>query len=352
MRYLVTGGSGFLGSHFVTMLLTQREEEKERNFVVNVDKLDYCATTTMCENTENYVFVKKDINDEGVIAKLILEYNIEMVVHFAAMSHVDSSFTCSRAHVINNIVGTHSVLEAIRQCHPLNGVRLCQISSDEVYGQSTGDEAKIEDSVLKPSSPYSASKGCGELLCNSYVESFKLPIVIVRGNNAYGSRQYQEKVIPRFIKLLLENRPITIQGDGTQRRSFIHAQDFARAVLCVIQKGNYTGQTYNIGSNTELTILELAHMLASIMNQDLRVQFVEDRNFNDSRYLICAKKLKALGWQQTVDFQKGILETIEWYKSENAKNYWVTPYQLPQLKLVPKRQTHLKKTHTCEIVEV
>src|SRR6185369_14871111 len=188
MRFLVSGGSGFLGSQFIRTVL-----QNGKHFVVNIDRLDPCSTKTMSESKDNYVFVRKDINDPGVVSELIMRYNIEMVVAYAAQSHVDSSFTCSRAHIIDNCLGMHTILEALRECHPQNGVKCCLISSDEIFGQNKGDEAKTEESPMKPSSPYSASKGCQELLCNAYVESFKLPIVIVRGNNAYGI-QYPEKV--------------------------------------------------------------------------------------------------------------------------------------------------------------
>jgi len=330
MRFLVTGGSGFLGSHFVKTVL-----QDERNFVVNIDRLDTCSTKKMSDATKNYIFVRKDINEEGAIAGLILEHDIEMVVAFAAQSHVDSSFTCSRQHVIDNCLGMHSVLEAMRECHPKNGVRLLYISSDEVLGQNHGDEAKTEESLMRPSSPYSATKGCAELLCGAYVESFKIPIVIVRGNNAYGPFQHPEKVVPRFLRLLLDAKPLTIQGDGSQRRSFIHAKDFVSAVLCVMEKGDYHGHVYNIGSSTEVTILELAQTLSDLMSCPLKIDYIQDRNYNDSRYLICAKKLQGLGWEQKIPFLKGMLETVEWYKSEEAKDYWMEPYQLPISKLVP-----------------
>jgi dTDP-glucose 4,6-dehydratase len=329
MRFLVTGGSGFLGSHFVKTVL-----QDEKNFVVNMDRLDPCSTKTMCESTDRYVFARKDLNDEGAIAGLIMQYDMEMVVHFAAQSHVDSSFTCSRSHVIDNVLGVHSLLEALRKCHPLNGVRCVMISSDEIYGSSEGDEAKTEESSMNASSPYSCSKACGELLCNTYVHSFKLPIAIVRGNNALGPYQFFEKCIPRFIKLLSEDRPITIQG-GSQRRSFIHASDFVSAVLCVMEKGDFTGKKYNVGSKDEITIIDLARTLARMMKKPLKIDYVEDRHFNDSRYLICAKRLAALGWVQKIDFEQGLQETIDWYLSDAAKDYFMSEYSLPELKLVP-----------------
>jgi len=335
MRVLTTGGLGFLGSHFIKTLLRDPD-----NFVVNIDRQDPCSTRTMCESTEKYIFVKGDINEPGLVSELIMKYNIGYVAHFSAQSHVDLSFSCSRSHVVDNILGTHTVLEAMRECHPKNGVKMCMVSSDEVYGENKGDEAKTETSLMAPSSPYSASKAGSELLCNAYVESFKIPIVIVRGNNAYSGSQFPEKCIPRFITLLLANKPITIQGSGKQKRCFIHSQDFVNAVLCVMEKGDYGGQVYNIGSDTEITILELASVLAKLMNRELVINYVEDRNFNDSRYLISAEKLKALNWVQKVPFIEGLRETIAWYESPEAKNYWMEEFKFPDVKLVepPKNQ--------------
>ncbi len=328
MRFLVTGGSGFIGSHFVHTVL-----QDEKNFVVNIDRLDPCSTKTLCRCATNYVFVKADINDPGVVTKLILNHNLEVIVHFAARSHVDSSYDDSRSFLIDNVLGTHSVLEALRECHPKNGVRMIHIGTDESYGENDGDEAKTEESLLSPSNYYSSSKSGAEMVVIAAQKSFNLPIITLRCNNAYGGHQAIEKCIPRFIMLFLANKNITIQGSGQQRRSFLHVSDFVSAVLHIIEKGE-NHHIYNVSSDDELSILELARIIAEKMDRKLVIDYVEDRNFNVARYLIKGDRLRKLGWTQKVPFDQGITDTIAWYKSDASKDYWMEEYEFPKLKLV------------------
>jgi len=329
-RILVTGGCGFIGSCFVRSCL-----QRDDIFLVNIDRLYPCATRTLCENIpDKYVFVQADITEPGRILNLLLLYDINIVVGFAAQSHVDTSFSNPRLYLKDNVLGTQTILDALRECHEKSvhtKPRFIHISTDEVYGQSDHDDsdAKHEGSLLKPSSVYSATKACAEMLVHAYQCSYKIPAIIVRGNNAIGKGQYLEKCIPRFITLLQRNLPLTIQGDGTQRRSFIAVDDFVDAIHCVIQKGE-NGAIYNIGSDFEISILEVARTIATCMEaKDAKIMFVRDRNFNDKRYWIKSDALRALGWRQKISFEECIRQTIHWYLDEIPRNYFVENYTLP-----------------------
>jgi len=338
-RWLVTGANGFIGCGMLHRLLAD-----PRNFVVNIDCLYDCATRTLCDSIPGrYKFVRADITKDGVVLKELLLYNIEVVVHFAAQSHVDTSFSNPHIYIKDNVLGTQCVLEALRECHehsPVTKPRLIHISTDEVYGQSScnedGDDAKHEDSLLKPSSVYAATKCCAEMLVHAAQCSHKLPAVIVRGNNCIGcsrfgpNGQYQEKLVPRFITLLQQDLPLTVQGDGTQRRSFVHVDDFVSGILCVEQKGQ-NGQIYNIGSDYEVSVLDVAREIARAMGKErtAKIMFVRDRNFNDKRYWIKSDALRNLGWQQTISFVDTIKEAVDWYVNKMPVNYFMVPYVLP-----------------------
>ena len=331
MRYLVTGCCGFIGSQFVRNILHDATTE----FVVGIDCLYPCATKTMCESTPRYIFYQNNINENGLIARLLVEHNIDVLVHFAAQSHVDTSFSSPHNYINDNICGTFQILEALRQTASHHITKMIMISTDEVYGENKVDEPHYEkSSLLQPSSVYSASKAAAEMLCHAYVASHKIPIVTLRGNNCYG-RQYPEKLIPRFIKLILEGKPLTIQGTGKQKRSFLYVDDFCSAISCLIEKGEI-GAVYNVGSDDELSVLEVAQILAEEMKCELKLRFVEDRNFNDTRYLVHSDKLKELGWKQKTRFREGLRKTIAWFQSKESNNYWVQEYQIPIQKDVNK----------------
>jgi dTDP-glucose 4,6-dehydratase len=240
------------------------------------------------------------------------EHNITHVIHFAAQSHVQNSFEDSIKFTNDNVLGTHTLLECCRKYGKLK--KFIHVSTDEVYGESMLDldeKHKTEHSILCPTNPYAATKAGAELLAQSYAHSYKMPIIITRGNNVYGPNQYPEKIIPLFIKLLQEDKKVSIQGDGSSVRAFLHAHDTASAFECILEKGKI-GEIYNIGcdENMEYSVLEVAKLLIRMIkntdNYDDWIEYVEDRPYNDKRYYISNQKLKDLGWNIQVQFMDGI----------------------------------------------
>lgn len=322
---LVTGGCGFIGSNFINEHFTKDSCD---NHIVNIDAMYYCADENNIKerirNSENYTLVKGNICDYDLLKHLLQTYHINIVIHFAAQSHVQDSFTDSGKYVQDNIVGTHTLLEACRQYGKID--KFIHISTDEVYGESLFSETQQKDerSILCPTNPYAATKASAELIASSYYHSFKMPIVITRGNNVYGPNQYPEKLIPRFIKLLKEGKKVTIQGDGTNVRGFLHVYDVAAAIESILEKGEI-GEIYNIGSDEkdEFTVMEIAKGLIMLIHKlehvkddsefDYFIEYIEDRPFNDKRYFISNEKLKNLGWKVTIPFLNGIKDLIENY---------------------------------------
>jgi dTDP-glucose 4,6-dehydratase len=321
INLLVTGGCGFIGSNFINYIF-----DKQKYNIINLDALYYCANENNVKdhirNSEFYHFIKGNINDKKLLYNLLRDYKITQVIHFAAQSHVDNSFSVPLQYTYDNIQGTHTLLEEIRQygyelsTGKVN--RFIHVSTDEVYGESMleADEAhKTEQSVLCPTNPYAATKAGAELIAQSYNHSFKMPIIITRGNNVYGENQYPEKVIPRFIKLLKENKKVTIQGDGNVVRAFLHAYDTARAFEVILEKG-IIGEIYNIGcdANMEYTIKDVAMKLIKMIKNteiyDDWIEYVEDRPFNDKRYYISNQKLKDLGWDIKINFVDGLTKLL------------------------------------------
>ncbi|KAJ3336293.1 hypothetical protein HDU93_003126 [Gonapodya sp. JEL0774] len=284
-----------LASHVVDRLVRWYPEYN----IINFDKLDYCSSLRNLASVEdrvNYQFVKGDITSSDFVTYLFGEKKIDTILHFAAQTHVDNSFGDSLGFTQNNVMGTHVLLEAART----HGVRrFVHVSTDEVYGEVEGDEV-TEDTLLAPSNPYSATKAAAEMLVRAYSKSFGIPTVITRCNNVFGPHQYPEKVIPKFICLLVRGRNLTIHGNGQNRRRYIYATDVADAMITILHKGEI-GEIYNIGPGQELSNLELARSLLQEFNLDpsdpTRLEFVEDRAFNDSRYAIDAGKLRTLGWK-------------------------------------------------------
>jgi len=243
-------------------------------------------------------------------------YQIDTIIHFAAQSHVQDSFTDSFKYTNDNILGTHTLLEASRLYGKIT--KFIHISTDEVYGESLfseDEEKKNEQSILCPTNPYAATKAAAELIAGSYRISFNLPIIITRGNNVYGKNQYPEKLVPRFIELLKEDKKVTIQGDGSNVRAFLHAIDVASALDHILEKGKI-GEIYNIGSDDdkEYTVLEIAQILIKLIkntdNYNEWIEYIDDRPFNDKRYYISNEKVKKLGWEIKKDFIEGIKELI------------------------------------------
>lgn len=314
---LVTGGCGFIGSHFINRLLGNRDLR-----VINIDCLNYCSSTQNVDaSSENYVFVKGNIKNEELIHQVLGSYDIDTVVHFAAQSHVDNSFINSFMYTMDNVVGTHTLIECIRNTPAVT--RFIHISTDEVYGDF-GDHKKKENSVLCPTNPYAATKAAAELLVQSYYHSYKLPAMIIRSNNVYGPKQYLEKVIPKFITSINKNQRCTIHGSGENKRAFLFVDDIVDAVLLVLNKGTI-GEIYNVGSDHEISINELLEILRQRLCPDKTIEqlktYVQDRPYNDKRYYVCDQKLKDLGWTQQVSFEEGLEKTINWY-CNMGNHYW------------------------------
>lgn len=324
MRLLVTGGCGFIGSAFCRRL----RRDYPHLPLVNLDRLYPCSTTsadlTVSDASNNYVFVFGDIKDRALVDRVLEEHRIDTIVHFAAQSHVDTSFTNPMLYTHDNVVGTHTLLEASRAA----GIkRFIHISTDEVYGQNPqGQRAFTEESLLKPTNPYAASKAAAEMFVHSYVHSFGFPAIIIRSNNVYGPGQYPEKVIPKFFYRLMEGKPVQIQGSGNQLRSFLYTEDAAEAVLCVLFEGAL-GEIYNISSEDEISIKTLAEKMIALVRpgDDPRkwIQHVEDRHFNDQRYWIQSEPLRRLGWRQRMGIEEGLAHTIDWYQHVDRATYWV-----------------------------
>ena len=318
LNILITGGCGFIGSNFINYI-----SAKNKYNIVNIDAMYYCANEENINKTiresNNYTFINNNLTDKNLNIHDILEkYKITYIIHFAAQSHVQNSFNDSIQFTYDNILGTHMLLEAVKIYGKI--VKFLHVSTDEVYGESMLDideEQKTEFSILCPTNPYAATKAGAELIAQSYYHSFKLPIIITRGNNVYGPNQYHEKVIPRFIKQLKKNKKITIQGDGSCIRSFLHSYDTATAFECILENGQI-GEIYNIGCDKEMeySIIDVAKILIKMIKgpdtqiHDL-IEYIEDRPFNDKRYYISNEKLKKLGWTIKIDFLIGIKKLIE-----------------------------------------
>jgi dTDP-glucose 4,6-dehydratase len=313
---LITGGCGFIGSNFINNFFPKNKINK----LVNIDALYYCANIENVNedirNNKDYVFIEGNICDNKLISNILNEHKITHIIHFAAQSHVQNSFNDSINFTYDNILGTHNLLECCKQYGKI--VKFIHVSTDEVYGESMNiieETHKTEHSILCPTNPYAATKAGAELLAQSYNHSFNLPIIITRGNNVFGPNQYPEKLIPKFIKLLNEDKKVTIQGDGTNVRAFLHANDTASAFEIILEKG-IIGEIYNIGCDDgmEYSVLDIAKILINLIkntkNYDDWIEYIEDRPFNDKRYYISNQKLKDLGWEIKENFYDGLLELI------------------------------------------
>jgi dTDP-glucose 4,6-dehydratase len=309
-RFLITGGCGFIGSNFVNYIVKKYPEY----FIVCLDVMYYCASLDNIlpeiKNASNFKMKIGNINEYHLIQSLIEDYQITDIIHFAAQSHVDTSFENSLQYTEDNVKGTHTLLEVVRKVNP--NITFYHFSTDEVYGESQHDEdPKHEMSVLCPTNPYAASKAAAEMLVNAYYHSYKLKTLITRCNNVYGPNQYPEKLIPKFIKSFNSNQKCTIHGDGSSLRSFIHVYDVCSAMDIIIHKG-ILGEIYNIGSESdnEMTVIELTKILLKKLkpNESFEdwIVFVQDRPYNDKRYFITNQKLKDLGWKQQIQFKEGL----------------------------------------------
>jgi dTDP-glucose 4,6-dehydratase len=317
MNLLVTGGCGFIGSNFINYYFDVNQDCR----IINIDVLYYCANINNIRkdilNSDRYKFIKGNICSYDLMMHILEEYKITHVIHFAAQSHVDNSFHTPLQYTQDNIVGTHTLLEASRKYNILK--LFIHVSTDEVYGESmisNDEKKKTEETILCPTNPYASTKAGAELIVMSYYHSYKMPIIITRGNNVYGPNQYPEKLIPRCIKLLKENKKLTIHGDGSNLRSFIHTDDVASAFEIILERGKI-GEIYNIGGNedNEYSVMEVAKkIIKNIKNTDKYqewMEYVEDRVFNDKRYYISNQKLKDLGWNIKKNFNESLYELCE-----------------------------------------
>ena len=312
VNLLVTGGCGFIGSNFINYYFPKGKVTK----LINLDAMYYCADEKNVQKeireNNNYILVKGKLGDSALIHSLLRKYNITHVIHFAAQSHVQNSFEDSLIFTEDNVLGTHVLLENCRKYGRIK--KFIHVSTDEVYGESMNsvdEKHKTEHSILCPTNPYAATKAGAELIAQSYNHSYRMPIIITRGNNVYGPNQYPEKVIPRFIKLLKEGKKVTIQGSGSSVRAFLHSYDTAKAFECILEKGEI-GEIYNIGCDEgmEYSILEIAKILIKMMkgtdDYDAWIEYVEDRPFNDQRYYISNEKVKNLGWNIEIELKDGL----------------------------------------------
>lgn len=317
---LVTGGCGFIGSNFINYIFPKGEY-----VIVNLDNMYYCASESNIDQSiredVNYTLIKGNVCSEDLVSHILQVYEIDEVIHFAAQSHVQNSFDDSLQFTKDNILGTHVLLECCRKYGKIR--KFIHVSTDEVYGESMNtieEEQKTEHSILCPTNPYAATKAGAELIAQSYNHSYGMPIIISRGNNVYGPNQYPEKLIPRFISLLQSNKQVTIQGDGSAVRAFLHSEDTARAFECILKKGK-VGEIYNIGCDEgmEFSVLEVAQILINKIqlttNYDKWISYIKNRPFNDQRYYISNHKLKSLGWDVKIPFEKGINDLITFYES-------------------------------------
>jgi dTDP-glucose 4,6-dehydratase len=302
--YLVTGGYGFIGSNYINYILNSREDIR----IVNLDCLNYCSSLdnityqeSIDDQFKKYIFVEGNITDKDIVSHVLETYNVSVIIHFAAQSHVDNSFNNSLQYTIDNVYGTHVLLNCSYKYGRIE--RFIHFSTDEVYGEVDINHSGCnETSLLNPTNPYAATKAAAEFIVRSYYYSFKLPVIIVRCNNVYGYNQYPEKLIPRFIKLLQLGKKLTIQGNGSTRRNFIWVDDVAKATEIITENG-LINNIYNIGTSTqEYSVLDIAsilvHKIKGPQEQiDDFIEYVSDRPFNDFRYHLDCTKLKELGWE-------------------------------------------------------
>jgi dTDP-glucose 4,6-dehydratase len=311
VNVLVTGGAGFIGSHFVDRLLNEGDDVR----VTVLDALTYAGTRENLshrEEDERFRFVHGDIVEAETVDPLVKD--ADLVVNFAAESFVDRSIGDARPFAVTNVQGTLTILDACRR----HEVRMVQVSTDEVYG-SAREGAFTEESPLQPNNPYSATKAGADLLCRSYLHTYGMDVRVFRGPNAYGPRQHPEKAIPTFTVAALEGRPLPVYGDGSNRREWLHVTDFAGAVLTVIRDGE-PGEVYNGGGGHEVTNLDLARTICRLTeaSPDL-IGFVEDRPGHDFRYSMAWDRLKTLGWEPEVPFDWGIEETVAWFRDHPGR---------------------------------
>ncbi len=326
---LVTGGAGFIGSHVVERLARAWPATR----IVVLDRLDYCASASnladVIRDTDGRVsLVRGDVSSLDLVSHLLASHGVDTVMHFAAQTHVDSSFGNSLAFTRDNTLGTHCLLEAVRIAQTPRVRRFVFVSTDEVYGESSvgATEGLRECARLEPTNPYSAAKAAAEMLCGAYATSYRMPIIITRGNNVYGPRQFPEKLVPKMALLALRGAPLPIHGAGDAVRSYLYVADVAEAFEVILRRG-VDGETYNIGSDTERSVMDVVRdvrgvVVAAAAQDDAPIVHVDDRAFNDRRYFIGSAKLRSLGWAERTAWDEGLRATADWYASIDPATYW------------------------------
>lgn len=330
MRWLVTGGLGFIGSNFIRLALRERPEVH----IVNLDAMTYAgnpANLFDVADDPRYRFVKGDICDPAAVEEAIAD-GVDAIVNFAAETHVDRSILDPEAFLKTDILGTHVLLEAVRK---YSIARYLQVSTDEVYGDVASGESKETD-TLAPRSPYSASKAGGDLQVLAYWTTFKAPVLITRGSNTYGPFQYPEKLIPLFVTNLIDDQTVPLYGDGLQIRDWLHVEDHARGIMHVLEHGDH-GNVYNLGGGNPRTNLEITSNLIEGCGRTFatHVKHVVDRPGHDRRYAVDTAKARALGWTPRVDFEQGLRDTIAWYQQNES---WWRPLKSGEFLDYYKRQ--------------
>ncbi|PXY32386.1 dTDP-glucose 4,6-dehydratase [Prauserella muralis] len=316
MRVLVTGGAGFIGSHYVRQALTGAYPSLRDAEVVVLDKLTYAGSESNLVPVaaeERLRFVRGDICDGALVGELMA--GVDLVVHFAAESHVDRSILGSADFVLTNVLGTQTLLQA---AHDAGVGKFVHVSTDEVYG-SIESGSWSEDHVLEPNSPYSASKASSDLLARSFHRTYGLPVCVTRCSNNYGPYQFPEKVIPLFVTNLLDGKPVPLYGDGLNVRDWLHVDDHCHGIQLVADRGR-PGEIYNIGGGTELTNRELTERLLAAVGAGWEmVEPVEDRKGHDRRYSVDIGKIRTeLGYEPRIDFETGLADTVRWYSQNRA----------------------------------
>lgn len=316
MKILVTGGAGFIGSNFIHYWLKNNPGDQ----IINLDALTYAGNLenlTDIENNPNYKFIKGDICDQVLVNDLVK--GVDLIINFAAETHVDRSILNSSDFIKTNVLGTHALLEAAKN----NGnIRFHHISTDEVFGHLNLADPKFSEATpYDPRSPYSASKASSDHLVRSYFHTHKLPITISNCTNNYGPYQFPEKLIPLFTTNLIEGKKVPIYGTGSNIRDWIHVDDHNAGVEKIIKQGKI-GETYGLGGENEMTNLEIANVIFNIMGVNNEViEYVEDRKGHDFRYAMDITKAKTeLDWYPKIDFKTGMMSTIEWYKTN--QDWW------------------------------
>ena len=314
MKILVTGGAGFIGSNFIRFLHNKYPDYQ----VINLDKLTYAGNIENLEDISShsfYRFIKGDVADAFLVDE-VCEEGVDVLVNFAAESHVDRSIEDASSFIKTNVQGTQVLLDASKK-HKVG--RFIQISTDEVYGSLGPEGFFTELSPLRPNSPYSASKTGADLLVRAYHETFKLPVIITRSSNNYGPYQFPEKFIPLFITNAIADESLPLYGDGLNVRDWLHVEDHCSAIDLVLHQGK-EGEVYNIGANCEKTNLQVVQVILKELNKpESLIRFVNDRLGHDRRYALDAGKIrKGLSWHPSYSFEEGIRETIDWYRKNTS----------------------------------